>query len=51
MSKLALEENVAAVLSQTRQEPASLIPHLRGLEERFIGATPIVALTATRRLR
>ncbi len=51
MSKLALEEGVAAVLAQTRTHPPSLIPHLQRLEGLFIGATPIVALTATRRLR
>lgn len=51
MSRLHLEESTAAVLSLLRSQPTSLIPKLRELEDKFIGVTPIVALTPTRRLR
>ncbi len=46
-----LEEEVARVLREVRQDPRSLIPHLQRLQGLFLADTPVLALTATRRLR
>ena len=39
MSKLRLEEEVAGVLSATRSNPRSLVPHLQELDAKFIGVS------------
>ncbi len=52
MSKnLKLEEEVAGVLREVRQDPRVLISHLQRLQGLFLADTPVLALTATRRLR